>query len=93
MVTVMTTAAAIATASRGTAAIATATTVATVATVTGNRQLLTAQEGDPDDREENRDPQHESTIHPEILQLKKYRNSRSAKKPQICAVSLMTTHS
>jgi hypothetical protein len=36
-------------------------------TVTGNGHLLTAQEGDADNREKNRDAQNQSAIHPKNL--------------------------
>jgi hypothetical protein len=37
---------------------------ATIAAVTGNCSLFTAQHGDSDDREESRDPKNNVTIHP-----------------------------
>jgi hypothetical protein len=50
--------------SRGTTAI-TAATAATMATVAGDSRLLTAQQGDADDREENRESQNQRAIHRE----------------------------
>jgi hypothetical protein len=49
------------------AAIAT-DSIAAVATVTGDGLVFTAQHGDADNREENRDAQNQCTIHPRILQ-------------------------
>jgi hypothetical protein len=43
---------------RSTAAITAATATATVATMAGDGRLLTAQQGDADNREENRDAQN-----------------------------------
>jgi hypothetical protein len=43
---------------------AAAVTRATVAAVAGHSLLLTADEGDPDDCEEDRNPKSQSTIHP-----------------------------
>ena len=40
-----------------------ASTAAAMTTMTGNRLLLTAHQGDTDDREENRDPENQSAIH------------------------------
>jgi len=54
-----------------TAAVATVATMASMATVAGNSRLLTAQQGDADDRDENRDPQNQSAVHPRILQKTK----------------------
>lgn len=54
---------------------AAATTVATMATMTGDGSLLTAQQGDAKDRDQNRDAKEQSTVHPQILQ-KRYRNVR-----------------
>jgi hypothetical protein len=57
-------------AGRSAAAITTATTTITIATattvttVTSNGHLLTAHQGDADDREENRDAQNQRAIHP-----------------------------
>jgi hypothetical protein len=44
--------------------------MATIAatTATGNRLALTAQQGDADHREENRDAEHYSSIHSKFLQ-------------------------
>jgi hypothetical protein len=62
---------AVATAMAATATIAAA--AATVATTTtmmaeGHRFVVSAQEGDSDDREENRETEHNDTIHSQILQ-------------------------
>ena len=51
-------------------------TVATMATMAGDCNVLTAQEGDAQDRDEDRDTENQCTIHPRILQQKK-RNVRS----------------
>jgi hypothetical protein len=40
-----------------------------MATMAGHCYLLTAHEGDADDREENRDAKNKHTIHPKILQV------------------------
>jgi hypothetical protein len=66
--TVMTTTVAT-TASIRVATTVTCATAAAVAmtTVTGNGHLLTAQEGDADNREKNRDAQNQSAIHPKNL--------------------------
>jgi hypothetical protein len=47
----------------GTSTIATASTAAMTAVASDGR-LLTAHQGDADDREENRDSKHKRTIHP-----------------------------
>jgi hypothetical protein len=39
-----------------------------MAMMTGDGHLLTADEGDADDREKHRDAQNQSAIHPRILQ-------------------------
>jgi hypothetical protein len=44
-------------------------TGAAMAAMTGLSRLLTAQQGDADDREKHRDPKYHSAIHPRILQL------------------------
>jgi len=66
MTTMTTTVAAAA--SRGATAITTATaavaTAATMATVASNGHLLTAHQGDTDDREKQRDAQNQRAIHP-----------------------------
>jgi hypothetical protein len=54
--------------SRRTAAITRAART-TMATMAGHCYLLTAHEGDADDREENRDAKNKHTIHPKILQV------------------------
>jgi hypothetical protein len=54
--------------SRRTAAITRAARAA-MATMTGHSHLLTAHQGDADDREENRDAKDKHTIHPKILQI------------------------
>jgi hypothetical protein len=54
--------------SRRTAAITRAAGAA-MATMTSHSHLLTAHEGDADDREENRDAKNKHTIHPKILQV------------------------
>jgi hypothetical protein len=61
MAAVMATAAAIATVAMARAAAATMTE--------GHRLVVTAQQGDADDREENRETKNNNTIHPQILQL------------------------
>lgn len=49
-------------------AVATAAAVATVTAVTGHHLVvLTANQGDADDRDENRDAQNQCTIHPRLL--------------------------
>ena len=40
-----------------------------MATMTGHSHLLTAHQGDADDREENRDAKDKHPIHPRILQI------------------------
>jgi hypothetical protein len=54
--------------SRRTAAISRAARTA-MATMTGDSHLLTAHQGDADDREEDRDAKDKHTIHPKILQV------------------------
>jgi hypothetical protein len=54
--------------SRRTAAISRAARAA-MATMTGDSHLLTAHQGDADDREEDRDAKDKHTIHPKILQV------------------------
>jgi hypothetical protein len=52
-----------------TATIAAAAAIAATATMTeGHRFVVSAQEGDSDDREENRETEHNDTIHSQILQ-------------------------
>lgn len=43
------------------------TTIAATTSVASNRLLLSAHQGDTNDREQNRDTQNQSTIHPRIL--------------------------
>jgi hypothetical protein len=51
-------------------AIAAAAIAAAAATMTeGHRLVVTAQQGDADDREENRETENNNTVHPQILQL------------------------
>jgi hypothetical protein len=45
-----------------------AAAVAAVATVTGHGLAVTAQQGDANHREENRDAKNQCSIHPRILQ-------------------------
>lgn len=45
-----------------------ASAVATVATVAGNGRAFTAQKGQSDNREQDRDAQNQCTIHSNILQ-------------------------
>jgi hypothetical protein len=40
-----------------------------MAAVAGDSSLLTAQHGDADDREKNRDGKNQRAIHPKLLQL------------------------
>jgi hypothetical protein len=54
--------------SRRTAAVTRAASAA-MATMTGDSHLLTAHQGDADDREEDRDAKDKHTIHPKILQI------------------------
>lgn len=61
-----------------TAAIAAAATVTAVAS---QYLVVTAQKGDADDREKDRDPEGQSSIHPLILQQSEYR--REALKPTL----------
>ncbi len=65
-------AAAVATRVAATVAAAIATAVAAIATTTtmteGHRFVVSAQKGDSDDREENRETKHNDTIHSQILQ-------------------------
>ena len=75
LLVVTTTAATTAIVSMAAAIAAAATTVATMATMTGDGSLLTAQQGDAKDRDQNRDAKEQSTVHPQILQ-KRYRNVR-----------------
>ncbi len=56
---------------RSTTAVARATATATMTTMAGDSRLLTAHQGDANDREEDRDPQKQSAIHPRILPSKK----------------------
>ncbi|HTU25904.1 MAG TPA: hypothetical protein VMF30_10935 [Pirellulales bacterium] len=65
---VATTASRSATAFGGTAAITRAARAA-MATMTGHSRFLTADQGDADDREEDRDAKDKHTIHPKILQV------------------------
>jgi Ni/Co efflux regulator RcnB len=58
---------------RSATTIATTITTATMATMTSHSRLLTANQGDADDREENRDAQNQRTIHPQSSN-KRYRN-------------------
>jgi hypothetical protein len=59
-----------ATTTAATAIAAVAAVAAAAATMTeGHRLVVTAQEGDADDREENRETENNNTIHPQILQL------------------------
>lgn len=51
-----------------TAVVNAGTTTTPVATVTGDGLTVTAQQGDADNREENRDAQKQCSIHPRILQ-------------------------
>jgi hypothetical protein len=44
--------------------------MAAVAAMTGDSRLLTAQQGDADNRDENRDSHNQSAVHPRILQQK-----------------------
>jgi hypothetical protein len=44
------------------------TTIAAVATVTGDGLAVTAQKGDANHREKNRDAKNQCSIHPRILQ-------------------------
>ena len=62
--TVATTVAAMTAMAATIASAAVAAAIATVATVTGLRLLLTARQGESDDREKHRDPKHNKTIHP-----------------------------
>jgi opacity protein-like surface antigen len=62
MATTAATAAAIATA-------ATVTRMAAAAAMAGHSLVGTADQGDPDDREKDRDPKNQCAIHPRILQL------------------------
>jgi hypothetical protein len=52
-----------------TTAASTGATAATMAAMTGNSLLFTAQQGDSDDREKHHDPKYNSSIHPKILHL------------------------
>lgn len=65
-------------AGRGAAAIAAgaARAGATIAAVTGHDLVLTAHQGDADDREEDRDAKQQCTIHPKFLQQNRYRTVR-----------------
>ena len=78
MAAVATVATAVATTAIGStrATAAAITTAAAIATVTSNGHLLTAQQGNADDREENRDAKNKSTIHPKTS-TNRYRNVRS----------------
>jgi hypothetical protein len=68
-VATMTTAVAATAIARATAVATTAAaTAATVAAVTSQNLVVTAHQGDADDREENRDPENQCTIHPKNLQ-------------------------
>jgi len=59
-----------ATTTAATAIAAVAAVAAAAATMTeGHRLVVTAQEGDADDREENRETKNNNTVHPQILQL------------------------
>ena len=48
---------------------AVAAIAATTAMTEGHRLVVTAQEGDTDDREENRETKNNNTVHSQILQL------------------------
>jgi hypothetical protein len=63
------TAAAMATTATTAAAAITATASATMAAVASHSRIFAAHEGETNDREENRDTQHQCTIHPKFLQL------------------------
>ncbi len=65
-------------ASGGPAAIATipAAAIAAIAAMAGHDLVFTAQEGDADHREENRDAKHQCSIHPKFLQQNRYRTVR-----------------
>jgi hypothetical protein len=65
-------------ASGGAAAIATIPTaaIAAIAAMAGHDLVFTAQEGDADHREENRDAKHQCSIHPKFLQQNRYRTVR-----------------
>jgi hypothetical protein len=59
-----------ATTTAATTTIAAAAAVAAAATMTkGHRLVITAQQSDADDREENRETKHNNSIHPQILQI------------------------
>jgi hypothetical protein len=62
-------AAAIAGVAIATATVAAVATIAAVAAVTGNRDLVTAHQGNANHREKNRDAEKQCAIHPRILQL------------------------
>ena len=65
------------------------TRMAAVATVPGLSLLLTAQEGDTDDRDEHRNPKSHRTIHLQILQTNRYLSVRR-NDPFAAALSLPT---
>ncbi len=49
---------------------------AAIAAVSGHDLVLTADQGDADHREENRDAKNQCTIHPKFLQQNRYRTVR-----------------
>ena len=67
---VVTAVAAVAAAAALAAIAARAAAGAAVATMASNGLVLTADEGDANDREKHRDPEHNKSIHPKFLQLR-----------------------
>jgi hypothetical protein len=59
----------VATTASATAAAAITRGMAAAAAMSGESRVRTANQGDPNDREKNRDPKNQCSIHPRILQL------------------------
>lgn len=79
--TAMATAARVAAATVATVTTVTVATAAAVTAMASQYLVVTAQKGDSDDREKDRDPEGQSSIHPLILQQSEYR--REALKPTL----------
>ena len=60
------------------AAVAAISAATAIAAVTGQNLVLTAHQGDADDREKNRDAKQQCTIHPKFLQQNRYRTVRDS---------------
>lgn len=72
-----------------TATITCTVALAAITTMTGNRLLLSAHKGDRHDREENRDPHHQRSIHPRILHSnERFAGSLTCKEKELFAVTV-----